>query len=494
MHSDKFSDFKFLRNVRILKRILHTTLSITLLFAINSLFAKYYKRIDLTQQGTYSLSAETKAHLRTLKSETHIYVLFPKDSNQAEIEQILSHIRHLLRSYESDGVQNGERLLKIEYIDPFRQRAKAQTLFDKYKVNEENILLVTQGERSEVIRQADLYEVSNNQITGFKGEIALTSAIINVNTESTDTLYFVLGHGEMHSYDNDPNNGISSLRAFLENRNFQTDNLSLLESKKIPEDASMLIIASPQGKFLAPEVDLLRRYMSEQNGRMMLFVDPGASHGLDDLLMDWGILSENKFIYEPNTSMTSNANNFIINQFAKHPINDLLIDYNLNVVLGQPRPVIKDPLAENNKRLAVIELMGTSPSSWVERTPLTADFSIEYNPKTDSKGPISIAAISNLSQSSSLDINIPSGRMAVFGDSKFINNKHFQIFGNQILFNNTLNWILDRMHMLKIPTREIASYQITISQTSSRQLLVLYSLLPIFIALWGFLILYFRKR
>ena len=109
--------------------------------------------------------------------------------------------------------------------------------------------------------------------------------------------------------------------------------------------------------------------MSERNGRMMLFVDPGASHGLDDLLMDWGILSENKFIYEPNTSMTSNANNFIINQFAKHPINDLLIDYNLNVVLGQPRPVIRDPLAENNKRLSVIELMGTSPSSWVERTP-----------------------------------------------------------------------------------------------------------------------------
>ena len=63
-----------------------------------------------------------------------------------------------------------------------------------------------------MIRQADLYEVSDNQITGFKGEIALTSAIINVNTESTDTLYFVLGHGEMHSYDNDPNNGICTAR------------------------------------------------------------------------------------------------------------------------------------------------------------------------------------------------------------------------------------------------------------------------------------------
>lgn len=494
MHANKFSDFRFLGKLRLLKRILHTALSITLLFAINTIFAKYYKRIDLTQQGIYSLSAETKAHLRNLKDETHINVLFPKDSNQPELEQIASHIRHLLRSFESEGIQNGQRLLKIEYIDPYRERSKAQKLFDQYKINEENILLVTQGERSEVIRQADLYEVVDKQITGFKGEIALTSAIINVNAESSEKIYFILGHGEMQIYDNDPNNGLSTLRAFLENRNFQTESLNLLKTKKVPEDASLLIAASPQGKFLAPEVDVLRRYMSEQNGRIMLFLDPGPLHGLDSLLLDWGILSENKFIYEPNASMTSNANSFIINQFAEHPINDLLIDYNLNVVLGQPRPVIKDPLAENNKRLTVIEIMGTSQTSWIERTPYTVDYSVEYNPKTDSKGPISIAAISNLSQSSSLNINIPSGRMAVFGDSKLINNTHFQIFGNQILFNNTLNWILDRLHMLKIPTKAITSYQITLSQKDARQLLVFYALLPIFIALWGFLILYFRKR
>jgi hypothetical protein len=151
-------------------------------------------------------------------------------------------------------------------------------------------------------------------------------------------------------------------------------------------------------------------------------------------------------------------------------------------------------LAENNKRLSVIELMGTSQSSWIERSPFVQDAFIEFNPKIDSKGPISIAAISNLNQNSALDISIPSGRIAVFGDSALINNKHFQIFGNQILFNNTLNWILDRMHMLKIPIREIATYQLTMSQKNARQLIVFYAILPLGIALWGFLILYFRKR
>ena len=235
MQSNQFSDFSFIRKIRIFKRILHVILSISLLFAINAIFSKYYQRIDLTKQGIYSLSAETKANIRNLKSETQINVLFPKESNQPELKQILSHIKHLLRSFENHGVQNGERILKIDYIDPFRQRSKAQKLFDQYSVNEENILLVTQGDRSQVIRQADLYEVTENKITGFKGEIALTSAIINVNSESSDKVYFILGHGEMQIYDNDPNNGISALRAFLENRNFQTDTLSLLKTKKSPK-------------------------------------------------------------------------------------------------------------------------------------------------------------------------------------------------------------------------------------------------------------------
>ena len=84
--------------------------------------------------------------------------------------------------------------------------------------------------------------------------------------------------------------------------------------------------------------------------------------------------------------------------------------------------------------------------------------------------------------------------MAVFGNSTFITNNHFQIFGNQVLFNNTINWILDRIHFLNIPIMPIDSYQITINKKEAHTLLIYYTILPIFIALWGSLILYLRKR
>ena len=45
-----------------------------------------------------------------------------------------------------------------------------------------------------------------------------------------------------------------------------------------------LVIAS-QGKVEAFEVELPRRYMTERNGRIIVLIDPGRSHGLEELLL-----------------------------------------------------------------------------------------------------------------------------------------------------------------------------------------------------------------
>ena len=493
MDIEKLSDFSFTRKIHITKRILNTLLFIALIIFINAIFANYSKRIDLTEKGLYSLSAETKAHLRILKHPTKIQVLLPRDSAQPELELIHTHLGHLLRSFQVSGMVNRDQLLGVEYIDPYRQRTKAQSVFNRFNIKDENIILVSQEDRYQIIRQADLYEVVDNQISGFKGEQAITSAIINVNSGETHNVYFLFGHGEMRLKDSDAQNGLSQVKAFLENRNFNTHSLNLLKENAIPENASLVIVASPQAELMPVEVDLLRRYMNDRNGRLIVLIDPGRLHGMNELFFDWGILAENEFIYESDSSLISNSDDFIIHQFAEHPINELLLDYNLNAVFGQPRPIKKDPLATANKRLSVKEILGTSESSWIERNYGT-EFPPSYHPKKDLKGPISIAAVSNLSYLSSLDINIPSGRIAVFGNATFISNNHFQIFGNQILFNNTLNWILDRMHLLKIPIRTIETFQITMSQRDTQVMLAYYTIPPILIALWGFLILYLRKR
>ena len=165
----------------------------------------------------------------------------------------------------------------------------------------------------------------------------------------------------------------------------------------------------------------------------------------------------------------------------------------MNPIIGQPRPIIADPLSINNKRLTVTEIAGTGSTTWIENN-YKSGISQSYQPEEDTKGPISIAAVSNLSQTSSLGISIPTGRLAVFGNSTFIGNNHFQIFGNQILLYNTINWLVDRIHFLNIPIKPIETYQITIDLGDMNKLLFYYSLLPLAIAISGSLILYMRKR
>ena len=72
--------------------------------------------------------------------------------------------------------------------------------------------MVVQEDRFQIIRQADLYSVKNNEISGFKGENAITSGIINVNSKTIQNIYFLVGHGEKDINDNDPQTGLSYLK------------------------------------------------------------------------------------------------------------------------------------------------------------------------------------------------------------------------------------------------------------------------------------------
>ena len=77
----------------------------------------------------------------------------------------------------------GKAYINIEFVDIYRQRKRAQDLSNKYKLREENIILVTMGESTREIRQAELYDIRDRQIMGFRGEKAITSAIIEVSAK-----------------------------------------------------------------------------------------------------------------------------------------------------------------------------------------------------------------------------------------------------------------------------------------------------------------------
>jgi ABC-type uncharacterized transport system involved in gliding motility auxiliary subunit len=493
MQTSRFNEFRVARRFRAVNRAIQILLGLSLIIALNFLASKYFRRIDLTQSGSYTLAPETKAYVRELEETVKIIVTIPHNPDVYESAQIHEHLQKLLREYEALGAQDGENLVEVEFVDIYRQRKRAQELANIYKLTQENIILVARGDRKREIRQGDLFEVENEQIAGFRGEKAITSAIIDVASEETDKVYFVVGHGEMRLDDVDPLRGLSQLESFLRERNYLLATLDLAVEPTVPEDADIVIVPSPQASFLPEEVEKLRRYMSDRNGRMIILLDPGRRHGMEDLFYDWGVLADDMTVVDTGADFRSQTGDLIIRRFAEHPITDLLVEYQITALFGQPRPVRTDPASTSNERIKVTQLVGTSEQSWAERDYRTQD-PIVFDEGRDLKGPISIATISTRSAGSELGISIPGGRLAVFGNSDFISNNLLRAFGNRTLFFNTLNWALSKNNLLNIATRPLESYQIVMSEKDLRTILLYFSMMPAGVALFGGFIFLVRRR
>lgn len=493
MPNSRFNEFRYARRFRAANRIVQILLGLSLLFALNYLASKYFRRIDLTQSGSYTLAPESKAYIRELEETVNIFAFLPKDFTDPNLKALYHDTQKLLREYEAVGMQRGDKKINVEFVDFYRQRQRAQELNNKYHFNQEQAIFVSRGERTREVPLIDLYTEDDGMRRVFSGEKAITSAIIDVAADDVDTIYFVVGHGEMRLDDVDPLRGLSQLESFLRERNYRLATLDLAVETAVPEDADLLVIPSPQASLLGEEVEKLRRYMTERNGRMIVLLDPGRRHGMEDLFYDWGVLTDDMTVIDTGADFRSQSGDLIIRRFAEHPITDLLVEYQITALFGQPRPVRTDPASLGNERIKVSQLVGTSDQSWAERDFRTQD-PIVFDDGRDLPGPISIAAISTRSAGSELGINIPGGRLAVFGNSDFISNNLLRAFGNRTLFFNTINWTLSKNNLLNIPTRPLESYQIVMSEKDLNRILLYFSILPASVALFGGFIFIIRRR
>ena len=89
--------------------------------------------------------------------------------------------------------------------------------------------------------------------------------------DTKDVVYFLNGHGELLLDTADPERGITEASAFMMQRNIEPRNLNLLLDGKIPNDANLVIIASPQSSYTEEEVILLQDYLNRRNGRVVIF-------------------------------------------------------------------------------------------------------------------------------------------------------------------------------------------------------------------------------
>ena len=487
--------FQANRRLRTANLVLQAVLFLTLFAGINFLALRYTWRFDLTRNRFFSLSAETRSYLEKIKDPVQIVVAFDPQPETEEDAQARRDVTSLVREYTYAGRSGARQLITSEELDVYRDTRRAAAL----GIAGRNVVVFVCGERRRYVSRADLYHIENGEKRAFIGERAFTAALLDVTAASKQKLYFLTGHGEMEPGSVAADRGLSQLRDELRARNYDIDLLDLAKTRRLPDDAALLLAVGPRTPFLPEEQDKLRDFLAHRSGRLLLALEPTNSPnlGLDQLLLDWGIRAEDVLLVEPNAQDRSESGEIIFRHFAVHPITKIFVDNQIPIMAGLVRVVRPEPNRPADATLKITSLVGASPAAWGERTFRHAS-TAQYDPGVDLKGTtnapsLPVGIVSERVTAANLPFSVRGGRLLVFGMADLFANNRLD-GGNLVLARNAIDWATERDTQLNIPPRPVAKFQLTLSQTELSKLrLGLLLIVPGAVALLG-LCVYWSRR
>ncbi len=463
-----FESFRAARWIRLANLVLQAVLFVTLFAGLNYLASNHpWGRLDLTQGGRFSLSPETLAFLKDLTSPVSIVVT----TKEAEASP---ELRGLLREYVY-ATEDGPGPVTVDYLDVYERHREVQQL----GVEEPGVILLRCNANHTILRLDELYRLARGERQEFQGEQALTSAILEISSGVRKRIYFLVGHDELRPDDANVTTGLSAAREYLAQRNFDVKPLELAVTRRIPEDAALLVAVSPQKPYAPIETELLRQYLRVRAGRLILFFSPTnstmlpASLGLESLLQDWAVIADNDRIYDKGPENVTEDDDLILREFLPHPVTESLLGAPAPTLrIGPARSIAPDRARAAGLGLQVTTLAATSTSAWGEvnnRFAGVATYTpgVDVHPRPDANPPgrLGIAVASEpVAPRDNLLFTVPRGRLVVFGTGDLIDNVRFANAGALDILMGAVNWMVDRTTQLKIAPHPIQRFELSLSE------------------------------
>jgi hypothetical protein len=417
---------------------------------VNSIAFKHYVRWDFSRDQKYALSDKTKRFLDTLKSKMRITIFFPPTT------PITTDVQNLLTEYQYAG----KGKIDIEHIDPERNLSRAKELFDKYKVvTDEPLLVVDYEGRNKTVKASEMAEIDQSgmalgegpRVAAFKGEQAITSAMIDLVEGKKKTLGYVLGHKEPPLTEG---SAISVLKTFIENENVQLKELNLLDLDAIPEDVKTVMIIGPQYDFSDREMKLLRNFWDKQ-GRILLLLDPAAkTPKLDAFVSELGVkVNDDRLMVFLRTGIQELALTRDVQArfLGDSPITRRLADVR-TLFLGGTSSLTLEPDRARAANIRIEPLIQAEKGYFAEtdyNTDNQAKF--EADAKRDSNTSLTIGAAIEKGGSADERVQVNSSRLVVVSNSTFIqDNAITQDQQGLDFMSGSVNWLLSREQQIGI--------------------------------------------
>jgi ABC-2 type transport system permease protein len=497
---------KGIRRFQIGVNVLVQVLLVILLAAmVNALAFRHYKRADFSRDQKYSLSDKTKRFLDTIKGKMRITVIFdPETPITGDVEGLLTEYQYAARGK-----------IDVEHIDPKRSLSRAKEIFDKYKVvSDESLLVLDYEGRNKTVKASEMAEIDQSgmafgegpRIGAFKGEQAITSAMMDLVEGKKNILGYVTGHKEPAltipstpaTFGQDqPGSPISILKTFIENENIKFQELNLSEVNEIPADVKTIMIAGPQYDFSDREMKMLRTFWEKQ-GRILWLIDPaGKTPKLNAFLNELGVkVNDDRLFGFVRTGIEEIAvTRDVQAQFLDTPVTRRLARAN-GLFLGGTASLTLEQQRVGPANIHLEPLVRAEKGYFTEKDYDTQDQAkLQADAAKSGNAPITIAVSIEKGGSADERVQMKSSRMIVVSNETFIQNDAIRQ-GQQTLdfVSASVNWLLSREQLIGIAPKIPQSLTFSLSEDSlSKMRWLLLVLVPLVPALIGTVVWWQRR-
>lgn len=406
--------------------LITTTAILVIIGLINFLAIRHGERWDLTENQLFTLSPQSQAIAQNLEQPLTVWI-FDRNINY-EIET-------LLKNYARYG-----KNFQFNFIDPEIEVALAQ----QFRVQALGEIYLQYGDKKQRL------ELPNNIPGETISEPQLTNAILKIQRDRSDTIYFLQGHGEPDL--TEVERGIYQAVKNLEDRGYIVKSLNLASRDKIPENAKIIAIVGAVRKLFPAEVKSLQQYLNN-GGNILLMLPPQSEIGINSLLQDWGIELDNRLILDGSGAASIiglGPAALIIDSYGEHPITK---SFRNGISIFPESRHLKITTKEG---INSVPLVITNEETWAESN-LTNE-EIAFDPQEDIPGPLNIAIALERNQEKT------ESRLIIFGSYTFITNGWFEEQLNGDIFLNSISWLArENAETLSIRPKEQTNRRINLS-------------------------------
>ncbi len=482
--------------------LVQVALILLLALMVNYLGFEHYKRWDFSRDKKYALSDKTKRFLDSIKGKVRMTVFFgPSNPIAADVQNLLTEYQ-----YAAKGK------IDVENIDPERNLSRAKEVFDKYKVvSDESLIIVDYDGRNKTVKASEMAEVDpgnsmmgeSPKIAAFKGEQAITSALIDLVEGKKNVLGYLVGHKEPTIADAAPKlsssmapeagerSPISVLRTFVENENIKLEELNLFDVPAIPPEMKTIMIVGPQYDLSDREIQLLRDFW-EKEGRILLLLDPTAkTPKLLAFLSDLGVrANDDRLMANIKTGIqeVARVRDVIGNFIGDSPITKRLADARAPFLGATSSLTLA---AADHMRAANIKVQPLAQAEkgyWGEVDYNSDDDAVlQFTPGRDFDAPLYFAASIEKGGSGDDRVQANSSRMVVVANSTFLQDAALTQAQQGLDFvSGSINWLLNREQLIGIAPKVSQTLTFSLDDHAMRNLKwLILGLMPLIPAVIG---------